>query len=128
MACWDEAIKNLGWRRQEFNPQAITARYDVCTSAPLVHPGGAFAASRLLLIKRVVGPGTSIVAHALRTLPQRNNEWRVKGWNNSWLANAPEGEEFNFLGFMTFHGVHWQRPNDPASYEIKLLTADDVPT
>jgi hypothetical protein len=127
MACWDEAIKNLGWKRHEFNPQAITARYDACKSAPLVHPGGAFAASRLLLIKRVAGPGTLIVAHALRTLPPKNNEWRVKAWNNSWLANAPEGEEFNFLNYMSFQGGHWQRPNDTASYEIKLLTADDVP-
>jgi hypothetical protein len=128
MPCWDEAIKNLGWKRHEFNPQAITARYDACHSAPLVHPGGAFVASRLLLIRRVVGPGTLLVAHALRTLPQVNNEWRVRGWVNVWLGPAaPDGEDINFLGFMTFQGGHWSRPGDNAQYEIKLLTAEEVP-
>jgi hypothetical protein len=95
-------------------------------------PGGAFVASRLLLIRRVAGPGEPFVAHALRTLPQKGDKWMVKGWNNAFLG-APDGEEINFLEYMHFEGGKWKKPKgskeppEPCTYEIKLVTAKDVP-
>jgi len=126
--CWDCALKDLGWD-YGLNPQQITARYDACKSPTLVNPGGAFVASRLLLIKRVGGSGNKLVAHALRTLPQRGGNWTVKGWNNA-LLKAPDGVEFNFLDYMEFENSKWknkQNPEDKGQYEIKLLTKKDVP-
>jgi hypothetical protein len=91
-------------------------------------------ASHLLLIKRVGGVDIAhgigpVVVHALRTLPQKGDKWMVKGWNNGFLGDAPDNTEINFLDYMDCKAGKWvtKKVPNPGTYEIKLLTAKDVP-